>query len=83
MGEPAIPKINGIQLDIATIAVRLEQVKRDNRTGCVNAHWLMEKIFDCDLPRLYSHLNSAALAQVKEIGAISGWETPEVAESEQ
>lgn len=53
------------QLDLATIVVRLEQIRDE---GYENGHWLLDRVIHCDLPRLRQMLDPSTLKTVTEIG---------------
>lgn len=49
--------VTGLQLDLATLVARLEQIREE---GYDNGHWLVDRVITCDLPRLERHLSGEA-----------------------
>ena len=60
-----------LELDLATVVARLDQLKRE---GHVYGEWyLLDRMLDCDLPRLARHLTPEVIEQVQlAIGPDSG-----------
>lgn len=55
-GLPPVP--TGLQLDLATACVRMEQVRQE---GWLNSDVVADRILTCDLPRLRGYLSPATL----------------------
>lgn len=53
--------MDALQLDLATVVARLQQVQDEGGWDTANA-MVAERILTCDLPRLREHLTPEALA---------------------
>lgn len=56
----ATPLGPGLQLDLLTVVLRLEQIERGDE-------WLLDRVLTCDLPRLRGHLTEQALVWKTEV----------------
>lgn len=59
----AAQPIEGLQLDLFTACVRIRQLYAEDD----NRHWLLERLFTCDVPRLEGYLTDETKAWAAEM----------------
>lgn len=59
--------MDGLQLDLATVIVRLEQI-RDEQDEALKES-LLHRVLTCDLPRLPGYLGEEARTAIREVRA--------------
>lgn len=59
--------LDPLQLDLATIVVRLEQAREQLESSGQVSEWLLDRILTCDLPRLRRHLDPNTLTVLADL----------------